>query len=444
MDGRLPAFFVSRVRAAVGGYMVLLAVSGDEHFEYYPVAAWSLTLVAAGYAVVILLALRRPWRQRLRPWVPGALIGVDTGIITALAGVTGGAQSPFAPILLLVVIAVAIRFGMRRTAFALTWTVPALAVLILLVPQPERSADQRRRDAVWWAGHLTAGAVLAGVLSDRLDVARRRRAHAESEAELEHQRLELERLTRHRLEHLDAARLEFLSSLLHEFRPPVTSLATLSRALRRDEDSLSAGERAGMLSRMEGCAGHLDAVLHEVAEVLVAESLGAEHSRQQADVYLPQLAGQAAVMCGLPLEQLATRLEPGLTVVRADPDKLLRILAKLLEDATRCSPPGHVVEVEVGAGARAGQPSTVELAVLDRRLATSPWTRVRGPGEHPSLGLWVATRLAESMGGGVATEARAGGGLVVRAWFPVSPNGPEPRPSSSGRTVATGSGQGRG
>src|SRR5207302_1513418 len=126
---------------------------------------------------------------------------------------------------------------------ALVWTVPILVTLIVLVPRPARPGDQRARDALWWTGHLTAGAVLAGVLSDRLDLAHRRRSQAEADAAVERGRLDLERDLRHRLEALYEDRRAFLSSLLHEFRPSVASLSTLARALRRDEEELTAEER---------------------------------------------------------------------------------------------------------------------------------------------------------------------------------------------------------
>src|SRR5207237_10904838 len=141
---------------------------------------------AVGYATLILLAR---WRGSARAWGTWTLIGVDPILIAVLAGITGGGQSPFAPILLLVVVAVAIRFGLRRAAVALGWTVPILVSLIVLVPRPARPGDQRARDALWWTGHLTAGAVLAGVLSDRLDLAHRRRSQAEADAAIERRRL---------------------------------------------------------------------------------------------------------------------------------------------------------------------------------------------------------------------------------------------------------------
>jgi signal transduction histidine kinase len=415
-EGRLPAWFISRVRAAVGGYMVLLAVLGDRHLGYYPVAAWTLMLVAVGYATLILLAR---WRRSPRPWVTWTLIGVDTVLIAVLAGITGGGQSPFAPILLLVVMAVAIRFGLRRAAVALGWTVPLLVTLIVLVPRPARAGDERARDALWWTGHLTAGAVLAGVLSDRLDLAHRRRAQAESDTAVERRRLELERDLRHRLESLDEGRRAFLTSLLHEFRPSVASLSTLARALRRDEEELTAGERTELLERVDGYAHHLDVVLREVAEVLTSESLEAEHRLHQADIYLPQLVGEAAALAGLAPDRVVTRSPPGNNVVRSDPDKCLRVLVKLLEDAGRHAPPEMVIEVDIHR-----HDEVLELCVTPG-----------GDGQEDSLGLWIAARLAEAMGGGLAAEPGADGRGIVRAWFGTRPTGARPpggRPGNVG------------
>ncbi len=399
--GRLPALFISRVRAAVGGYMVLLAVLGDPHLGYYPVAAWALLLTAVGYAVLILVVR---WRRSARAWLVMVLIGVDTVLIAVLAGVTGGGQSPFAPVLLLVVIAVAIRFGLRRAATALAWTVPILVTLILLVPTPARAGDQRARDALWWTGHLVAGAVLAGVLSDRLDLAHRRRSQAEADAAVERQRLDLERDLRRRLESLDEDRLAFLSSLLHEFRPSVASLTTLARALRRDEQELTVDERTELLERVDNHAHHLDVVLREVAEVLTSQSLDAEHRLHQADIYLPRLVGEAAALSGLPPERIVTRSQPGDNLVRSDPDKCLRVLLKLLEEAGRRAPADEVIEVDIHR-----RDGVLELCVTPS-----------GMGQEDSLGLWIAARLAEAMGGGLSAEPGAGGRGTVRAWLPLS------------------------
>jgi hypothetical protein len=40
-----------------------------------------------------------------------------------------------------------------------------------------------------------------------------------------------------------------------------------------------------------------------------------------------------------------------------------------------------------------------------------------GVDQEESLGLWIATRLAEAMGGGLAAEPGADGRGAVRAWL---------------------------
>ncbi|HEV7865315.1 MAG TPA: hypothetical protein VGR20_21645, partial [Acidimicrobiia bacterium] len=217
------------------------------------------------------------------------------------------------------------------------------------------------------------------------------------------QRLDLERDLRRRLESLDEGRRAFLSSLLHEFRPSVASLSTLARALRRDEDELTTEERADLLERVDGYAHHLDVVLREVAEVLTSESLDAEHRLHRADIYLPQLVGEAAALSGLGSDRVLTRSQPGANVVRSDPDKCLRVLVKLLEEAGRGAPPEAVIEVDIHR-----RNEVLELCV----------TPV-GAGEEESLGLWIAARLAEAMGGGVVSEPGADGRGTVRAWLSI-------------------------
>jgi K+-sensing histidine kinase KdpD len=152
---------------------------------------------------------------------------------------------------------------------------------------------------------------------------------------------------------------------------------------------------------VETYAHHLDVVLREVAEVLTSESLDAEHRLHRADIYLPQLVGEAAALAGLRLDRLVTRWPEEGNIVRSDPDKCLRVLVKLLEEAGRRSPPEAVIEVDIRR----------RDEVLD--LCVTPG----GSDAEESLGLWIAARLAEAMGGGLAAEPGTDGRGTVRAWL---------------------------
>jgi signal transduction histidine kinase len=391
--------------------MLVLAALGDRHFTYYPLAAWILLLTAVGYAWVVLILLSAGRMRHLPPWLPRAMTAIDTVLIAALAGVTGGAQSPAAPVLLLVVLAVAMRFRLRIGLTALAWTIPILVAGILFVPLPSRSGYERILDALWWTGNLTAAVLGPGVLSNRLQLASRRRAEAQAEAQVEHQRVAHEQLLRHHVETMEADRREYLSAVVHDCRPPVSSLESLCRGLGRDWEQLSGEEQAEILERIQGHARHLDFMLRELAEVIVSESLGAEHRAERADIPVSELLASAAATAGLPDERVVATVEPDLRVLRTDPGKCVRIIANLLEDAASHSPGGEPVEVHVGR-----MNGVVELSVADRRVEPGP----DGSGERdgPGLGLWIASRFTEALGGAMESEPRPGGGLLLRVRFP--------------------------
>jgi two-component system sensor histidine kinase KdpD len=102
----------------------------------------------------------------------------------------------------------------------------------------------------------------------------------------------------------------------------------------------------------------------------------------------------------------------------ADPGLLERVVANLVDNATRHAPTGPVV---VRTGAVAGR---VELRVVDRGpgVATADRERVFAPfqrlgdapaGQGVGLGLAVARGLTEAMGGVLTAEDTPGGGLTM-------------------------------
>src|SRR5439155_10502690 len=141
-------------------------------------------------------------------------------------------------------------------------------------------------------------------------------------------------------------------------------------------------------------------------------------------------AGDAAAG---PHDRLVLDIEPGLNVLRTDSQKLQRIVANLLENSFRHSPPDSPLEVRIRRttgrpGGEGVSPRMVELAILDRgsgippELATRAFEKFAGFGPNRSwgLGMWIVSQSVWTLGGSVGVEPRAGGGLVVWARFPES------------------------
>jgi signal transduction histidine kinase len=185
---------------------------------------------------------------------------------------------------------------------------------------------------------------------------------------------------------------------------------------------------------MQSHARHLGSMLAEVREVAVTESLSIERQLDLVDVYVPELIWTAGAAAAIPRERLVLDIEAGLNVLRTDSQKLHRIVANLLENSFRHSPPDSPLEVRIKrtTGKMPGGPGEssrmVELAVLDRgsgippELATRAFEKFAGFGPNRSwgLGMWIVSQFVWTLGGSVGVEPRAGGGLAVWARFPES------------------------
>src|SRR5206468_3509681 len=270
---------------------------------------------------------------------------------------------------------------------------------VLWVPRPDFSHAERVRMAAWWSWMLLSGGIVAGVLSHAAELAHRKRAQAEAAALAEHRRVEEERALRQRLEAIDEARKDFLHALSHDFRTPIASLEALAQALGWEQHPLSDPEKAEVIALIQSHAGQLGAMLGEVREVAITESLGAPQRVEASDVYMPELIRSATSAAGLVPDRVSTSIDP----------------------AHKHSPATGRIEVRLAM--RRGM---VELAVLDRgpgippELTSEALQKWVSFGQHRSsgLGMWNVSQFIAALDGEISVDPRPGGGLIVRARFP--------------------------
>jgi signal transduction histidine kinase len=420
---------VSWIRVAMGISMVSVLVAGHE-MRYYGAAAWAVLLIAIAYSWAALVwVAREAGRRRVSNATAYTLTACDAGFIVTLTGLTGLWTSPMLPILVIVVFTQGVRFRLQRTLVVAVVTTAALVAVILWVPRPDLGHAERVRQAAWWSWMLLSGAVLAGVLSHAADMAQRKRALAEAAALAEHRRLDEERALRQRLEAIDEARKDFLHALSHDFRTPIASLEALAQALGWEQHPLSDEEKAEVIALIQNHAGQLGAMLLELREVAITESLGAPQRVEAADVYMPELIRSAASAAGLSADRVSMSIDPGLKVLHTDSRKIFRILTNLLENAHKHSPARERIEIRLAL-----RKEMVELAVLDRgpgippELTSEALQKWVSFGQHRSsgLGMWIVSQFIAALDGEVAVDPRPGGGLIVRARFPARIAAPQP------------------
>jgi two-component system sensor histidine kinase KdpD len=219
-----------------------------------------------------------------------------------------------------------------------------------------------------------------------------------------------------------------LRTVSHDFRSPLTAIATAAEGLRfaeldRDERELvdTIAEQSGRLSRL--VTNLLDlSRLESGPAVPAAEWVDI---RDVVDAAVADVRASAAVQA---------QVEHGsdLPLVRVDATQLQRVLVNLLENAVRFSPAGE--PVRISAATRAGR---VTVSVADhgpgipdseRAHIFRPFYRGAGGAEPGSgLGLAIARGLAAANGATVTLEPADGSGATLTVSIPAAP-APERRP----------------
>jgi PAS domain S-box-containing protein len=227
---------------------------------------------------------------------------------------------------------------------------------------------------------------------------------------------------------IEQLRNEFVSTVSHELRTPLAAIYGAARTLRRSDIELRDEQRATLLDVI---GNESDRLARTINDILWASRLDSGTLRvhvESCDAAALVREVVEATRAHLP-ERITLALwdtEP-LPPVSADPDKVGQVLANLLDNATKYSPEGGVVEVRLRRHANA-----VRFSVRDEGLGIAPaeqrrifekFYRVdpnlsRGIG-GTGLGLYICRELVRRMGGAIWVESREGEGSTFSFELPV-------------------------
>ncbi|MGE3309718.1 MAG: sensor histidine kinase [Limisphaerales bacterium] len=233
---------------------------------------------------------------------------------------------------------------------------------------------------------------------------------------------------------LDVARrkTDFVSSVSHELKTPLTSIHLFAELLSEDRVTDPA-KRRQHLGIIRAEAGRLHRLIANILDFARHER--GEHRLRLQPVDLAALVREVLVSFGpqLSVDGLQVRFEPSVEPCRvhADPDSLAQILNNLLSNAAKYAASGGEITVAI---TRDGDGSNTRLDVLDRgpgipaacadrifeeffRADDVLSAGIPGAG----LGLTLARRLARANGGDLSYHPRAGGGSLFRLRLPTQP-----------------------
>lgn len=220
------------------------------------------------------------------------------------------------------------------------------------------------------------------------------------------------------LRQLAHAQSDFISTVSHELRTPLTSLRGSLSLLAGGPIPLPEPAQPLVDIALRNSERLLD-LINDLLDIQRIESGSLELNRQAVDLgrlVADSMVDNQAFAAQLGVTFRLVRSEPGLRV-NGDPGRLLQLMANLLSNAAKFSPPQGTVEVAVerhGAGARVsvrdhgpGIPEEFRPRIFDRfAQADSSASRHRG---GTGLGLSISKALVESMGGRIGFESETRG-----------------------------------
>jgi two-component system, OmpR family, sensor histidine kinase KdpD len=210
------------------------------------------------------------------------------------------------------------------------------------------------------------------------------------------------------LEEIDRWRGAMMGAVSHDLRTPLASVKTAVSSLRQDSAGLSETDRADLLELIELQSDRLARLVTNLLDMTRIES-GALAVRPTL-IPLDELVDESlAAIDGL-VPRSRIQLEPSTDLPLLEIDHVLigQVLANLVENAGRLSPPDSVIRIGAKLVGDAAAPF-VEVSVADEGPGILSEERERvfemfsqnGGGARAGLGLAIAKAFVEAHGGGI-------------------------------------------
>lgn len=224
---------------------------------------------------------------------------------------------------------------------------------------------------------------------------------------------------------------DFLDIAAHELRHPATLIEGYAATLEKYGKEMSREDLESSLAGIVKGADKLAGVVNDLLDVSRIERgfMSLERGRH---ALLPLVRAAVEEMSARGDDrsiEIASAEDPGEALL--DPEKFMRLMVILLDNAVKYSPPASAVDVNLGqSGTEAivsvldrgsGIPERERDRIFDRFYQSEEVLHHSTPGL--GLGLYIAKRIVEAHGGRIWCEAREGGGSVFRFTMPLRGNG---------------------
>ncbi|WP_406620457.1 DUF4118 domain-containing protein [Pengzhenrongella sicca] len=238
---------------------------------------------------------------------------------------------------------------------------------------------------------------------------------------LEHRRLRERAEHAQTLEQTDSVRNSLLAAVSHDLRTPLATIRAAVDGLRSPDVRLDDADTASLVDAVGTATARLERLIDNLLDLsrLQTGSVRAQVRPTSLDEVVP-LATE-----GFTPAQVEVEVPETLPLVATDAGLLERVLANVVSNAVRHSPPGATVRVCASSTLR-----EVELRVIDTGPGLSEELKARmfepfqrlgdSSSDGLGLGLAVALGLAAAVGSELAAEDTPGGGLTMVLTVPLA------------------------
>ncbi len=337
-------------------------------------------------------------------------LGLAVVLLPALTGVLVAVRGDLAlgSVLLLYLLATVVVSVVGGLVAGVVAALASFGLANFFLTPPYRTLAVNDRDSVI---ELVVFLLVSLTVSVLVDVAARRRSTAQA------------------LDEVDRLRSALLAAVGHDLRTPLAEIKAAVTTLRQTDVRLAPEDQAELLAGIERSSDWLSDLVANLLDLsrLQAGALSVDLQPTPLD----EVVSRALI--DRRFSRVTNDVADDLPMAYADAGLLERVVANLVDNATRHSPDGRPVEILGRVDER-----SVRVAVVDHGpgVREEDWSRIFTPfqrlDDHGSansvgLGLAISRGFTEAMGGTLVPSNSPGGGLTMTVSLPRSDVGPVPR-----------------
>ncbi len=231
------------------------------------------------------------------------------------------------------------------------------------------------------------------------------------------------------LKTLDRLKADFITTVTHELRTPVTSIKSLSKIILDYSEELDEPRKREYLQILVTESERISRLINQVLDIEKMEANEAPLQLESVD--LSALVHHVATGMGqLFAERGATvRITGGdsLLPVQADRDRMVQVIVNLLSNALKfCDPEAGLIEIRLrrqGPWAvltvcdnGAGIPATKQQMIFEK--FTQLHSQATGKPQGTGLGLFITKSIVEKHGGSIRVQSEPGKGAAFEVQLP--------------------------